>query len=44
MIVPSTSSRVPVGRSIPVWTPAHPLLVRDPRVLRLVVEILKEQP
>jgi triacylglycerol lipase len=42
MIVPSNSSRVPAGRSISVRTPAHPLLVRDPRVLRLILGILSD--
>jgi triacylglycerol lipase len=42
MIVPASSSRVSVGRSIRMRTPAHPLLVRDPRVLRLLVRILSE--
>ncbi|HTR34281.1 MAG TPA: alpha/beta fold hydrolase [Bryobacteraceae bacterium] len=40
MIVPATSSRVRVGRSISVRTLVHPLLVRDPRVMRLVLDIL----
>jgi len=42
MIVPATSSRVRVGRSISVRTLVHPLLVRDPRVMRLVLDILSE--
>jgi triacylglycerol lipase len=42
MIVPATSSRVPVGRSISVRTLVHPLLVRDRRVMRLVLDILSE--
>jgi triacylglycerol lipase len=42
MIVPAHSSRAPVGRSIRVWTPAHPLLARDPRVLSLLLRILTE--
>jgi triacylglycerol lipase len=42
MIMPATSSRVRVGRSIAVRTPAHPLLVRDRRVLELVRGILSE--
>ena len=42
MIVPANSSRVPGGRSIRVWTPDHPLLVRDQQVLRLVLSILSE--
>jgi len=40
MIVPAASSRLPAGCSIPVRTLAHPLLVRDPQVLRLVLGIL----
>lgn len=40
MIVPATSSRVPVGRSISVGTLLHPLLVRDRRVMRVVLDIL----
>ena len=42
MIVPANSSRVPAGRSISVRTPAHPLMVRDPQVLRLVLGILSD--
>jgi triacylglycerol lipase len=42
MIVPATSSRVPVGRSIQVRTLAHPLLVRDPRIFELLLGILRE--
>lgn len=42
MILPADSSQVPVGRSIPVRTLAHPLLVRDRRVLQLLVGILSE--
>jgi triacylglycerol lipase len=42
MIVPANSSRVPVGRSIQVRTLAHPLLVRDPQVLHLVLSILTD--
>jgi len=44
MIVPSTSSRLGVGRSIPVLSLAHPLMVRDRRVLRLVEGILSGNP
>jgi triacylglycerol lipase len=40
MIVPAASSRLAVGRSVSVRTLAHPLLVRDPQVLRLVLGIL----
>lgn len=40
MIVPATSSILPVGRSIRVTVPAHPLMVRDPRVLRMVLQLL----
>ncbi len=40
MIVPAASSRLPAGRSVSVRTLAHPLLVRDPRVLRLVLGML----
>jgi len=40
MIVPAASSRLPAGRSISVRTLAHPLLVRDRQVLRLVLGIL----
>ena len=42
MIVPSSSSRLSVGRSIPVLSLAHPLMVRDGRVLRLVESILTD--
>jgi len=44
MIMPSTSSRVEVGRSIRVLSLAHPLMVRSPRVLRLVEGILGDRP
>jgi triacylglycerol lipase len=44
MIVPANSSRVAAGRPIRVRTLAHPLLVRDPRVLRLVLKILSDHP
>lgn len=40
MIVPANRSRVSAGRSICVNTPAHPLLIRDRRVFRLVLGIL----
>ena len=36
MIVPASSSILPVGRSIRVNVPAHAWMVSDPRVLRLV--------
>jgi hypothetical protein len=42
MILPASSSVLPVGRSIRVGTLAHPLMVTDRRVLRLVREILAE--
>jgi len=42
MILPANSSRAPVGRSIRVLSLAHPLLVRDRRVLKLVLRILNE--
>lgn len=42
MIVPAASSRLPVGRSIQLNVLAHPLLVRDARVLQLVASILNE--
>jgi triacylglycerol lipase len=42
MIVPSTSSRLRVGRSIPVLGLVHPLMVRKARVLQLVASILNE--
>jgi triacylglycerol lipase len=42
MIVPSSSSRLGVGRSIPVLSLAHPLMVRDRKVLRLVASILSD--
>ena len=42
MIVPANSSRISAGRSICVRTPAHPLLVRDSQVLRLVLGILRD--
>ena len=40
MIVPARSSVLPVGRSIHVGALAHPLMVNDRRVLRLVENIL----
>ncbi len=42
MIIPASSSLLPVGRAIRVVTAAHPLLVRDRRVLNLVTSILKQ--
>ena len=42
MILPAGSSFVPVGQSIRVLSLAHPLLVRDRRVLKLVLRILNE--
>jgi triacylglycerol lipase len=42
MIVPANSSFVPVGRSIRVGTPVHPLLVFDSQVLKLVFSLLRE--
>jgi len=42
MIVPSTSSRLRVGRSIPVPSLAHPLMARNAKVLRLVESILRD--
>jgi triacylglycerol lipase len=41
MILPTSSSRLPVGQSVRVWSWAHPLLVRNSRVLKLVLGILK---
>jgi len=40
MILPARSSVIPPAISIRVNTPAHALLVRDPKVLRLVHQIL----
>jgi triacylglycerol lipase len=42
MIVPADSSRLEVGRSIRVNVAAHPLMVRDRRVLDLVHRLLTE--
>lgn len=42
MILPPRSSRAPVGQSIRVLSLAHPLLVRDKQVLKLVLQILRE--
>lgn len=42
MIVPARSSVLPIGRSIHVGALAHPLMVNDRRVLRLVENILSE--
>ena len=41
MIVPSTSSRVAVGRNITIWVPVHPLLVWSPLIIRTVASRLK---
>jgi triacylglycerol lipase len=40
-IVPATSSVLPVGESLPIWSPFHATLPRDPRVVRAVVTALK---
>ena len=42
MIVPADSSRLDVGRSIRVNVAAHPLMIRDRRVLDLVHRLLTE--
>jgi len=42
MILPAASSHVEVGRSIPVRALMHPLLVRDRRVLQILLGILSE--
>jgi triacylglycerol lipase len=42
MVLPANSSFVPVGRSVRVPSLAHPFLVRDRRVLKLVLRILSE--
>ena len=44
MIVPAQSSILPTGRSIHVGAIAHPLMVNDRRVLRLVAKLLSEAP
>lgn len=42
MIVPARSSVLPVGRSIQVGVLAHPLMVNDREVLRVVEQVLTE--
>jgi triacylglycerol lipase len=42
MILPANSSRLPAGRFVTVRTLAHPLMVRDPQVLRLILGILSD--
>jgi triacylglycerol lipase len=39
-IVPATSSRLPVGQSLPILSPFHATLPMDPRVVRAVVAAL----
>jgi triacylglycerol lipase len=41
MIVPASSSVMAEARSVAVNVPAHPLMMRDPRVLRLVKQALE---
>lgn len=40
MIVPSHSSRLPVGREVLVAAPLHALMIRDPRALHAIAETL----
>jgi len=40
MILPAVSSKMPVGKSVRVWTPAHLRLVYSERVMRHVLEAL----
>ena len=40
MIVPARSSVIASAKSVPVCVPAHPLMMRDRRVLRLVEQVL----
>jgi len=42
MIVPANSSVIPEARSVPVTVVAHPLMIRDRRVLRQVERALQE--
>ncbi|WP_421655931.1 esterase/lipase family protein [Leptothermofonsia sp. ETS-13] len=42
MIVPASSSQMPVGKNIKVWVPAHHYMVSDPRSLRVVATALTE--
>ncbi|HWB61373.1 MAG TPA: triacylglycerol lipase [Chthoniobacteraceae bacterium] len=41
IIVPSESSRMPVGQNIRIWVPIHPLLVWSPKSVRTVTGILR---
>lgn len=41
IIVPSNTSRTPVGRNIPIWLAFHPLLVWSPRSIKTVAGLLK---
>ncbi len=41
MILPSTSSRVAVGRNIELWIPLHPLLVWSPQSIKAIADVLK---
>ena len=40
MIIPATSSILPEARSVKIHIPAHPLMMRNRRVMRLVEEAL----
>ena len=41
IIVPSNTSRTPVGRNITIWLPFHPLLVWSLRSIKTVAALLK---
>lgn len=44
MILPSHSSRLPVGAEIRRWVPAHPLMLLYPGMLRVIGSLLSQAP
>jgi triacylglycerol lipase len=42
MIVPATSSQLPIGRDVQVWTPTHPWMLTDEQSLQAVAAALAE--
>lgn len=42
MIVPATSSRMPMAENLKVWVLLHPFMLWDKKVLRILVERLSE--
>ncbi len=42
MILPASSSQMPVGKNVKVWVPAHAWMVTDPRSLQVVATTLAE--